>query len=458
MGRKAQQARRPDRGKKAIGLHPEAECAFKTVQAHPAVNGDAHPPRALDNGEFEIDFKMEASLPTAARREGVSGTGVKAREPVKFRFPSTYPFNAPTILLRQDFNRLLPHINPIIGTDGRGHVSPCVYDGPIDDLMHQAGDGLSQILNRLSEWLRDAAADDLIDRDQGWEPIRRDHTFGSIVYDLSGLRDCIEDTAGALVFQCAFGEIAHNAGRSYIVNEIDYQSPQSITSLLIQSSFITKNLPEITLHGSLMILVWPDAAHIADRYMPEGIQNLRELYDRAKDYGCYEVLKRVFVSIGFAIKQASLPRSVFPIPIVLCARRPHRLINDDHSIELIPYMAICHVQADQFPSAGSAVKFSEDSPVFPIGHRHAISAQLLRQMSGATETVDNGPIVHIGCGSVGSKIALHLARAGHGPFKLVDNRCWKAMQGKTANFGSAFWSIRAFKFPGNPLNPNKAQF
>ena len=32
----------------------------------------------------------------------------------------------------------------------------------------------------------------------------------------------------------------------------------------------------------------------------------------------------------------------------------------------------------------------------------------------------NGPIIHIGCGSVGSKIAIHLARCGHGPFKLID--------------------------------------
>ena len=34
--------------------------------------------------------------------------------------------------------------------------------------------------------------------------------------------------------------------------------------------------------------------------------------------------------------------------------------------------------------------------------------------------MEKGPIVHIGCGSVGSKIAIHLARSGHGPFKLID--------------------------------------
>ena len=62
---------------------------------------------------------------------------------------------------------------------------PCVYDGPLEDLLHQEGDGLSEILNQLSEWLGKASIGDLIDSKQGWEPIRRDNTFGWMVYDLS---------------------------------------------------------------------------------------------------------------------------------------------------------------------------------------------------------------------------------------------------------------------------------
>ena len=42
-------------------------------------------------------------------------------------------------------------------------------------------------------------------------------------------------------------------------------------------------------------------------------------------------------------------------------------------------------------------------------------------MSGGTDEMEKGRIVHIGCGSVGSKIAVHLARSGLGPFKLIDS-------------------------------------
>jgi len=50
-----------------------------------------------------------------------------------------------------------------------------------------------------------------------------------------------------------------------------------------------------------------------------------------------------------------------------------------------------------------------------------LNKRLLRQMSGYDINIENGPVVMIGCGSVGSKIAMHLARSGCGPFYLIDN-------------------------------------
>ncbi len=147
---------------------------------------------------------MSVSLPSRAKRRGISETGVKLLEPVILHFPPTYPFHAPVILLRSDFNKSLPHINPIYNREEKDYVLPCVYDGPLEDLLHQEGDGLSEILNQLSDWLGKAAIDDLIDSNQGWEPIRRDNTFGWMVYDLSGLRTLIQDKEGTLVFHCRY--------------------------------------------------------------------------------------------------------------------------------------------------------------------------------------------------------------------------------------------------------------
>ena len=87
---------------------------------------------------------------------------------------------------------------------------------------------------------------------------------------------------------------------------------------------------------------------------------------------------------------------------------------------MIPYMVMCHVADSPSGLPEAATKFREDSPVFPLGHRHTVDNKLLKRMSGGIDTMEEGTIVHIGCGSVGSKIAVHLARSGIGPFKLID--------------------------------------
>ena len=147
-------------------LHKEAGCALKIIQSHASVDGIVPPPRPVGHGGFEINFYMNVSLPSRAIRKGISETGVKLSEPVIFRFPPTYPFHAPIILLRPDFNRNLAHLNPISGLAEYDYVLPCVYDGPLEDLLHQEGDGLSEILNQLSDWLGKTAINDLINPKQ----------------------------------------------------------------------------------------------------------------------------------------------------------------------------------------------------------------------------------------------------------------------------------------------------
>ncbi len=51
----------------------------------------------------------------------------------------------------------------------------------------------------------------------------------------------------------------------------------------------------------------------------------------------------------------------------------------------------------------------DDEPVAPAMHLDATNPALLRAVSGAPET---GPVVMLGCGSVGSKMGMHLARSG----------------------------------------------
>jgi hypothetical protein len=65
--------------------------------------------------------------------------------------------------------------------------------------------------------------------------------------------------------------------------------------------------------------------------------------------------------------------------------------------------------------------FEHKATVHPAFHAHALSPQLLARTSGLASADTSKPLVILGCGSLGSKIALHLGRAGFGAMTFVDN-------------------------------------
>ncbi len=410
--------RRSDASRKHIPV--EAASAQKLILSHPCVRKPLRNLTMLPDGGFKIEFDIKVSLPSRANTRGKSATGVRAWEPIVFMFPPAFPYQAPLVLLRPDFDGKFAHINPIVISDRQRFITPCIYDGSLSDLLHQEGDGLSEILNQLSDWLDKAAIDDLINPKQGWEPIRRDYTAGWVQYDVSRFESYLQSEENACAFVCkALRKSWHNEqfNYSWVIDE----KPLAVTPSLIDNYRYHEDTLFGRLYQHVTVLVWGSSQSVKDRYLPEDVESLKQLYERAKDYGVFNALSSMISNLGWAAKEASFNRTTFPIYAILCVRRPYNLIGDESSLEFIPYLIECKI-ADRtglFPE--SIAMISEDSRVAPLGHRHKITKKVLRRMSGVKETMEDGSIVFIGCGSVGSKIAMHLAKSGHDPFILVDN-------------------------------------
>jgi len=57
-----------------------------------------------------------------------------------------------------------------------------------------------------------------------------------------------------------------------------------------------------------------------------------------------------------------------------------------------------------------------------LAHINTTSPQLLKKMAGTSQSTNNtSTIALLGCGSLGSKVGLHLARNGNGPFFCIDH-------------------------------------
>ncbi len=397
-----------------LKINDEIVSAAKIIKAHPSVKGIIEGPSLGKNGFTSIIAAFEVPLPSREINAGVSSSGVHPVEPVILLFPPNYPLKSPRIRLRADFNRSLPHINP--GKPG-DLVSPCIYDGSLDELLHQPH-GLNEILNQIATWLRKAAANTLIDASQGWEPSRRDAVEGYIIYDIDELRQRINKKEGALEFTCHY--ILMNG--MFVGRLLRGQRPL-YTSAFVSALFHRRDITEGTITGNtFFILAWPpekDASGkniTTDSYLPEDIVDLAGLLGKAELYGCNPILQLRLQQLYGCYKQIPHLDEPFHIVVTLCARRPINLIGENSGYELLAYLVACK------PSDTGVINgWDLASPVKPLGHRHAVTASLLQRMSG-TNSGAGSEIVQLGCGSLGSKITMHLARCGYGPFTLVDNK------------------------------------
>ena len=388
--------------------------AVAAAGKHPQVGEVGRVIRHEEGGGATVDITFNVALPNEWRTAGESpNTGVRLAERVRFDFPREFPVLAPAPSLRPDFSRSLPHMQPYITRDGR--PVPCIYDGDLAELLHQQG--WRGVLDHTAVWLDRAATANLIDAEQGWEPVRRDWFRDYVVADANSIQQVV-NRQGGMMFRRAFyfRTVLQNGAESVYsrilpermqVNKDKAHIFAELPASPDKSAFIGK---------SLAILVWPGKHPsgdlvVNDTYLPETVSSVRELCERAQQYGCLAQLNDALGILRKALA-ACPPRGPFKLLLVLLARRPFHLIGSHSNVELCPY--VVDVRAPKMFANGPS------TPVCPAAHRHEISRDLLARMTGESSLDVTREWTLLGAGSLGSKIAVHLARAGHGPRVVVD--------------------------------------
>lgn len=396
-------------------LDPDPQIArvLRIVAAHPSVTEISSVRRSAGSSAWEIDVAVCLGLPNTWMVNGQSPNGVRAVETVTVWFPASYPLQAPIVRLRQDFDRSLAHVQPGSFVT---RPQPCLFDGNITELLQQRG--IAAILNQLVQWLERAALDQLIDPAQGWEPVRRDELVDFIVADAGALRALINRKGGHAFFVFEYAALTepdmamlHGAiGAERVV----------FNAKTVDKVF--KRVPQEAddcwqFDRSIAIVAWPGREPsgkpvITDEYRPETVTDIGSLKGRAADYGCGDELTTALRWLETSTARGKITGTI-PVAVILAARRPYDVIGSNSPIELCPY--IVDVGAPKLLPEG------EQTPVRPAGHRQAITPDLLRRLSDDRDTdATRSSWVQLGCGSLGSKVALHLARAGRGPSLVID--------------------------------------
>lgn len=363
----------------------------------------------------KAELIVKVDLPIEWMAQGMSVDGIRESETVTLLFPPTFPIHAPEFHLRPDFSRELPHLLP---TPLDQPPVPCLYDGDLSELQNQRG--FSSVLEQMLVWLENAALRRLVDPAQGWEPVRRDSLDDCLVADADHLRSLVGPNGGSVVFEFSYLRWTSNE-KGHTYRGVVQANRLQLRPETIDGWFFEKELPDLScaaLGRSLAIVVWPPKGspkhpRVTDRYMAENVVDVESLRVRAGAYHCSQQLNRALQKLEKCRRRLHRANHCQPIVIILVARRPVDLIGGKSNLELCPYI----IETRNSPAS----QIRGGTRVRTAGHLEAIGTGLLRSMSGYSANGDAMRWTQLGAGSLGSKIAIHLARAGYAPASIIDH-------------------------------------
>ena len=353
--------------------------ALALIPEHPEVRDVGEPEAVEESGAVRVEVTFNVNLPNEWRADGESPSGVRLREAVRLDFPNGYPMAPPELSLRADFTRDLPHMQPWTVD---GWPVPCIYDGNLVELLHQAG--FAAILNQTALWLDRAALGKLIDPEQGWEPVRRDAFADLVVADAEQLQGWVDNRGGFRFVETHYLRVTGEGTGADSV-----QCQVSGGGVPVRRGEIKKTFRERAADGewlrrgkSLAIVVWPGKESsgkeiVCDTYFPETVEDVAGLRQRASLYGCRKELNDGLGWLRTCLEGLRSSRAA-PLMVILLARRPIRLIGSESPIELCPY--VVDIVAPGLFADGAATQ------VRPAAHRAAITRGLLARMAGDVMT------------------------------------------------------------------------
>lgn len=380
--------------------------ALRVSSVHPAVC-DVRFVECHEDGSVWAELDVEQELPSTWRAAGVSPSGVRAIETVTIRFPPDFPRNSPRAFLRPDFDRAHPHLLPMPASLGLP-PQPCVVQAYPSELIQARG--FSGYLDQLADWLDKAAMLQLNNPEHGWEPIRRDRLDDEILVDPDELREL--DVSSGECFVVATHYLRFEFGEGKRTMRVALDPSTRVDPATAQFSEKAVSEDAFRGRGIALVVSAPDfdgVPTVIDNHVPEDVATVEDLQRRADLYRCRAALMTKLDHIAFMLDDGRFQAS--PLPVVFLVRRPFALIGSSSSVEICPYLLDLRPGGDLLRGVGD---------VRLCGVRDDVSVKLLRRASGDEIERERPRWALIGCGSVGSKIAVHAARRGLGPTDVLD--------------------------------------
>jgi len=355
-----------------------------------------------------VKVAWEVTLPNKFLNKGISDTGVRDEEEVSWLFPMSYPTHPPIPYLREDFSKNNPHINPYVSGE---MTNPCISELSLSDLLHSKG--FISLLRAMNDWLFNAAANNLHSPIQGWEPIVREEK-GILFCEVDQIKNDLETKYRyARYYEYEYNKHSDDSGE-FLFGKLQSNSIGHANSVLKDSHFGVFKYTQKNISIALLI----QSEKVIDYYNVEKISNFAGLLNLVDSLGLSSGFKQRinFVSQKLWNKNKKLMPSD-EVLVVLALKRPFHLIGAKSCFELLTYS----IKVEKNNNG----EINDSSRIIPVQLMQKCNSGMLRKVSG----IDSNKVTKItmlGCGSLGSKITLHLAKSGQYQFQLVDKSLMSA--------------------------------
>lgn len=354
-----------------------------------------------DESSVAISVALTVELPPRGNYQDID---IREKEPVIIVFnKSTYPHKAPRAFSdRLDFpKRKLAHLY----VSKEGKPAPfCLTRGNIDEWF--AEKEIRDYIFQIKSWLCDAASGELASDNNQYEPLRLEGYYGSYVYKYKELADYVNTQ---------HTKKKYAIGLFYEVQAFDKNAPISLKLLgIIDSSgdvsSILKKYQEYKDENNIKkimlgLICWDEKLSVNGEYLVDLPSNYQELINfcNTLDIDINPTIRSFLV-----IK----PEKNY-LPLIVAIKRSNSIIGYNSDIEFVNFIVfVSKEEAEKkVPNANSLVIFQE--------HIEPLSLEKAKEVSGTKN--DLGKLVVAGCGALGSKIIMHLIRAGHANMILFDD-------------------------------------
>lgn len=363
-----------------------------------------------DEARVAVPVIVEVILPPRGNYENID---IRRREPVLIVFhKQDYPRKAPRVYSnRMDFPKdRLAHLY----VSGDDKPAPfCLIRGDLNDWY--AEKQITDLILQTRRWLSDAASGSLVEDGDRFDPTRLEGYRGSCIYKYSELADVVSGRRSYFPDQNfaigLFTEMEKQTDSSYPsfdlskILRVEDDLKEAFVSVLKAIADDKKGL--YSAKKTLGLIVWSAENHLDTEYfvrLPRDMTSLRSFSEQTR------------ISLSAPLRYFfSAPRfDVLPeFPLILGVRRPKKLIGYDSDIEFFNFYLTTGIDD---------VKDGDILTNVPVGfqiHHEPLTLKKAGEVSGYSNSI--GQVMIIGCGALGSKIVMHLARSGHNKMTLIDS-------------------------------------